>query len=138
MKNNPCTTVAAIIVSKSLDILLTKRKILPFKDQWCLPGGHIDLNETSRDAVKREVKEETGLEFKCTFFKYFDEIFPDLKIHNVVLAYYGQCSGDVVIQESEISEFGWFTFSQINDMKLAFAHNEIVCQYCDFLEYRLS
>lgn len=32
------------------------------KPIWMVPGGGIEANETSRDAVIREVKEETGLD----------------------------------------------------------------------------
>jgi 8-oxo-dGTP diphosphatase len=59
----PIATVAAIIKNEAGKILLTRRNVDPFKGQWCLPGGHIDDNEKAFDAVIREAKEETGLEF---------------------------------------------------------------------------
>jgi 8-oxo-dGTP diphosphatase len=71
------TTVAAIITRKSKDglqVLLTRRGYPPYKDQWCLPGGHIDEYETAQHAIIREVKEEVGLDFEARFFTYFDEI----------------------------------------------------------------
>lgn len=43
-------------------ILLVKRGREPFKGQWALPGGRIDENETAEECLKREMKEETGLE----------------------------------------------------------------------------
>jgi 8-oxo-dGTP pyrophosphatase MutT (NUDIX family) len=33
-----------------------------FPGQWGLVGGHIDINETPKNAVIREFKEETGIE----------------------------------------------------------------------------
>ena len=49
----PITTVAAIIKNDKDEILLTRRNVEPFKEQWCLPGGHIDENEKALDAVNR-------------------------------------------------------------------------------------
>ena len=67
----PDATVAAIITKKENSrekVLLTLRKVNPFKDFWCLPGGHIDKNELVEQAIIREVQEETGLLFKGKFF----------------------------------------------------------------------
>lgn len=59
------TTVGAIITQEAngqTQILLTRRNIDPYKGKWCLPCGHINLNENVKDAVIREVREETGLD----------------------------------------------------------------------------
>lgn len=45
-------------------ILLLKRAVEPFKDHWHLIGGHVEENETLKQALKREFKEETGLEIE--------------------------------------------------------------------------
>jgi len=43
-------------------ILLIKRGAEPFKDEWALPGGRIEDDETAEECLKREMLEETGLE----------------------------------------------------------------------------
>ena len=48
----------AYLFDKEGKILLTKRKD---DDTWCVPGGIVELSEAPIEAVKREVKEETGL-----------------------------------------------------------------------------
>lgn len=49
-------------VTNKLQILLVQRIANPDRSKWALPGGFIEPNETTYDAVKREVKEETNLE----------------------------------------------------------------------------
>ena len=62
---------SAIIYNKD------KTKILLFKssnrDFYMLPGGKVNELESSEDAFKREVKEETGLEISIIDFKCFSE-----------------------------------------------------------------
>jgi nucleoside triphosphatase len=56
----PEPTVGALIVNKEGKILLTKSH--KWFDKYTLPGGHIEVGETMREAVIREVKEEVGLD----------------------------------------------------------------------------
>ncbi len=53
--------VSAVIVQDGR-VLLVRRGNEPFKGTWSLPGGHVEPGETDREAVKREVREETGLD----------------------------------------------------------------------------
>jgi 8-oxo-dGTP diphosphatase len=66
------------IVLKNDKILILKRSVREncFSSQWDIPGGRINFGETPEEALKREVKEETGLSIKVlkpvrtwTFFK---------------------------------------------------------------------
>jgi ADP-ribose pyrophosphatase YjhB (NUDIX family) len=43
-------------------ILLLKRSVEPFKGCWHLVGGHVEENETLKEALRREFKEETNLD----------------------------------------------------------------------------
>jgi mutator protein MutT len=51
--------VRAIIVNREGEVLLQRRGDM---DQWCLPGGAMELDETPLEALRREVEEETCLE----------------------------------------------------------------------------
>jgi len=52
-------SVRAIILDESNRILYIKRK---GNNKWALPAGGIELNESIEECLRREVKEETGLE----------------------------------------------------------------------------
>jgi 8-oxo-dGTP diphosphatase len=53
---------ASIAVFKDHKVLLVKRGRAPFAGLWSLPGGKVEGGETPRQAVCREIKEETGIE----------------------------------------------------------------------------
>jgi len=126
----PQTTVAAIITgTDTSQVLLTRRNNEPFKGYWCLPGGHIDRYELTREAIIREVKEETGLDFDARFFSYFDEIIPDRDIHAVVMVFEGQGTGTLDAQRSEVTDIGWFSVDEAQSLSLAFTHNKILDAY---------
>jgi 8-oxo-dGTP diphosphatase len=125
---NPKVTCGAIIRQKD-NVLLTKRNIEPFKDYWCLPGGHVEENEKVIDAIKRETKEETGLDFKPVFFSYYDEIISKIKWHAVVLIFTGDAAGEIKREEKEVKEIRWFSKREIENIKLAFNRKKILKDY---------
>ena len=46
---------------KLFSVLLVKRHDYPFKDQWCLRGGFVAIDESIDDAAKRVLADETNL-----------------------------------------------------------------------------
>ena len=56
----PLLTVDAVIILNR-KIVLIKRKKPPFKNNFALPGGFVEVGETTEAAVIREANEETGL-----------------------------------------------------------------------------
>ena len=60
----PEPTVGGLVVNREGKVLLvTSHK---WFDRFTIPGGHIELGETMEDAVKREVREDVGLEVRVT------------------------------------------------------------------------
>ena len=57
---NPALAVDAA-VRRGDEVLLIQRGNEPWKGAWALPGGFVDYGEDPRDAVLRELQEETGL-----------------------------------------------------------------------------
>ncbi|GAB4305099.1 MAG: NUDIX hydrolase [Promethearchaeota archaeon] len=58
---HPRVAVGALVVDRSR-ILLVKRRNPPDAGHWAVPGGKVRLGEGLKEAVAREVKEETGLD----------------------------------------------------------------------------
>ena len=56
--------IHTIITDDINNIILTKRKYAPYKGKYALPGGFIKYDEDQKQALIREVKEETNLAVK--------------------------------------------------------------------------
>jgi nucleoside triphosphatase len=67
----PEPTVGALIVNNEGKILLAKSH--KWFDKYTLPGGHIEVGETMKGAVAREVKEEVGLDVEVAEFLLMQE-----------------------------------------------------------------
>jgi 8-oxo-dGTP diphosphatase len=59
----PC--VGAVIKDDAGRMLLILRGHEPGQGLWSIPGGRIEPGETDEEAVRREVREETGLQVTC-------------------------------------------------------------------------
>ena len=57
---NPVPATCLVVVEKSGDLLLVKRRVEPKKGFWCLPGGFMELGESPEQGALRELREETG------------------------------------------------------------------------------
>lgn len=57
----PSLAVAAVVVSGG-HLLLVERGRPPAAGKWSVPGGRVEAGETLEEALRREVREETGVE----------------------------------------------------------------------------
>lgn len=59
----PAVTADCVVITREAipRILLIQRGITPFKGCWALPGGFMEMDETTSQCAMRELKEETGL-----------------------------------------------------------------------------
>ncbi|HSX06597.1 MAG TPA: NUDIX hydrolase [Candidatus Saccharimonadia bacterium] len=86
------------------------KKFLPGKYE--LPGGHIDYGEAIEVGLKREIKEELGVEIALgdpfAVFTYINEIKGS---HSIEVVYFAQIVGDpnaIIIDPDDHSSCGWF------------------------------
>jgi ADP-ribose pyrophosphatase YjhB (NUDIX family) len=63
--NRPLVGVGVVVI-KGGRVLLIRRGKPPRAGAWSLPGGRQRLGETVREAARRELREETGIEAVVT------------------------------------------------------------------------
>ena len=102
----PIVSVEALIVADG-GLLFLKRRNHPVKGEWWFPGGRIRKGESLEDALRREVKEETGLELlEAKLINVYSWIFPER--HDVTITYLCRCNDVKVVLNEEHSEFAFF------------------------------
>jgi 8-oxo-dGTP diphosphatase len=58
----PTLATDCVVVDARGRLLLVRRKHPPFQGSYALPGGFVEIGESTEDACRRELKEETGVE----------------------------------------------------------------------------
>jgi ADP-ribose pyrophosphatase YjhB (NUDIX family) len=59
-------------------VLLIRRGSEPLRGEWSIPGGTLELGESLKEGVARELREETGLDVRVLdLIEVFDRIFLD-------------------------------------------------------------
>lgn len=59
---NPASTASGLVVDGAGAVLLARRAGEPKQGLWDLPGGFIDEGETGEEALRRELREEAGVD----------------------------------------------------------------------------
>lgn len=122
---NPFCTVDAIIETEN-GIILIERKNQP--SGWAIPGGFVDYGESFEDAVRREAKEETGLDIKLTRqFHTYSDPKRDPRHHTISTIYIATASGEPKAGD-DAKEVGIFNKDSLPE-EIAFDHRQILEDY---------
>ena len=130
-KQKIALTVDAVIFYRKADILnvlLIRRKNDPFRDQWALPGGFLEENETMEEGAKRELEEETGLKIKkLQQVAAFGTPGRDPRGRTISIAFVGLVDAEVKVKASDDAvDAKWFNMNDLPE--LAFDHREIISE----------
>ncbi len=83
---NPVPAVGAVVLHDG-QLLLVRRKYEPRVGYWSLPAGFVEYSETVKEALVREVKEETNLDIEVgELFDVYSS--SDDSRHSIVLIVY--------------------------------------------------
>jgi ADP-ribose pyrophosphatase YjhB (NUDIX family) len=127
---NPAPTANALCVDEGGRVLLTQRAHDPFAGLWDLPGGFLDEGEHPLDGIRRELREETGLEveplefFCATTDRYGDDEGAAATLN---LTWTARVVGGEPAPADDVSELRWFGPDELpSDDELAFENVALV------------
>ncbi len=119
------------VIKKNDCYLLTKRRS-PKKElnKWQFPGGELKFKESLEKALKRELKEELGVEVKIIKFipKVFEIRREEDNFHGLFFVFLCHLLNDSqkIVLNNEASKFGWFTKEEISNLDSLPGTKEII------------
>lgn len=111
---------AQAVIVRDGEVLLGRRAHDPNAGRWDLPGGFLEEGEDAVDALRREVREETGLEIEVIdFLGTWNEPYWDRTV--LCLTWLARPAGGVEQAGDDLTELHWFPAAQRpRDDELAF------------------
>ncbi|OGE35412.1 hypothetical protein A3H83_00515 [Candidatus Roizmanbacteria bacterium RIFCSPLOWO2_02_FULL_39_8] len=111
MQKYPEPIVGVFIINSKGELFLTKSR--RWTDHFVVPGGHIELGEKIEDALRREVREETGLKIENPIFICMWEFINESgfweKKHMLFLNYLAKATSEKVTLNDEAQSYVWVT-----------------------------
>lgn len=130
---NPCSATAAFIVNENDEMLVVRRAKEPALGTYDLPGGFCDMGETVEEGMRREIKEETGLEVQDIQYLFSSPNvyqYSGMGIHTLDMDYLVRVKGGrLAIQAADdAAEAFWIPINIVNpaDFGLTSIRNAVI------------
>jgi ADP-ribose pyrophosphatase YjhB (NUDIX family) len=100
------------LITEGDRILVVKRENDPGKGLWSIPGGLLEVGETIREGVKRELREETGLDVEVVeLLDVIDNITCDeagrVCFHYVLIDFLCRVTRGELTPDTDVKEVQW-------------------------------
>ncbi|MGQ9616809.1 MAG: NUDIX hydrolase [Spirochaetota bacterium] len=110
-------------VFKEDEVLLVRRGKPPLYGRWSLPGGVVHPDEDMKSALKREIKEECGIDVEVydliDIFEYIEQDKDKrVRYHYIVFDFRAEQSGGILKPASDVLEVRWVSLSRLEEYEL--------------------
>jgi mutator protein MutT len=118
-------TASAVVDDGEGRVLLSRRALEPFAGMWDLPGGFLEEGEPPLDCVRRELREEAGIDLAderllgiwMDRYEYKRRLVATLNVY-----YAARLGGGTLEPADDVSELRWFAPEEVPLDELAFGH----------------
>jgi len=118
----PLVGVGGILLRRDR-VLMAQRGKEPLQGWWSLPGGAVEIGESLKDAVRREMMEETGLVIRpVRVFEIFERIMRDAdgrpEYHYVLIDYLCRVTGGRLQAGDDACAVEWVRRRDLPSLKI--------------------
>lgn len=118
---HPIVGVGGIVI-RANSVLLIRRGREPLKGEWSIPGGMLELGESLKRGVRREVQEETGLKIRpLEALMVLDRIQKNggrVQYHYVIIDYVCRATGGRLKAGSDVVDARWVERRDLSQYKI--------------------
>jgi 8-oxo-dGTP diphosphatase len=99
-------------------VLLVRRGGPPSAGKWSLPGGLVELGETTEEAIRREVREECGCDVRLVGLAgVLERVIRDeagrVRYHYVLVDYAAIADSDDICAGTDAAEARWVDVDEV-------------------------
>lgn len=132
-KNNIRVSAVAIIDNDNRVLLSKRLKHKFLGEMWEFPGGKIENNETPKEALIREIKEELGVDLCLECINFIEMIEHDYQDFSVELYFYLCRKWQGIILPKENQELTWVTKFKLANYLMPQANEKLICSLKEHL-----
>jgi ADP-ribose pyrophosphatase YjhB (NUDIX family) len=118
--DHPRVGVGAIVLHEGR-VLLVRRGRPPAAGKWSVPGGLLDLGETTAEAARREVREECGIDVRVEgLVGVLDRVIRDdagrVRYHWVLVDYLARPASTELTVGDDAAEARWVALDEVDKL----------------------